>query len=111
MTVHLDFQSAEGGRAEDVLQRFVIGPAPDQLPHRLEIRLTELPPEIEVQLQPRLPQHMRQQQFGLQTRRVHAFAAEEFRAALNDIQNGHGRRLVSKFEVQSSKLFPLARRG
>ena len=62
-------------------------------PIKLTLNLAELPFEVEVEIEPRHAQDVRQQQLNLQTGRFHAFLAEEFRAALNDIEDGHSARL------------------
>jgi len=52
VTVHFDFQSAEAGRTEDVLERFAVAAPPHQFPRCFEFRRRQFPVEIEIQLQP-----------------------------------------------------------
>lgn len=90
IAVDLDLQAAERRAPDDVLQWFAAGAAPDVLAHRIEFRRRQLAFEIEIQPQSRRFQNVSEEQLDLQTRRLNSFSSQEFGAALNDFQYGHG---------------------
>src|SRR6267154_3431408 len=59
--------------------------------------------EFEVELHARELEHVREQEFGLQAGRVNALFRQEFGAALNGFENGHGRKIGGRREIQSLK--------
>ena len=84
-----DFQAAEGGGTDDVLERFAQAAAPDEFPQGIGFRRGQHAVEIEVQFHARQLEQMRQEQFRVQARRTHLFFAEKFRAFLDGFENGH----------------------
>jgi len=72
-----------------MLQRFARAAAFDQLAQGVGFRRRHRAFKIQIQLQARHFQQMRQQHFSLQPGRFDAFFAEKFRAFLNRFQDGH----------------------
>ena len=63
--VHRDFQTAERGGTDDMLQRFALAAAPDEFAKAVNLRRREHPLKREVQPHARLLEQVRQQQFRL----------------------------------------------
>jgi len=63
-----------------VLQRLALAPAFDEFAQRVRFRRGEHALEIQIQLHARQLEQMRQQQLGLQARRLDAPFGEKFRA-------------------------------
>src|SRR5712692_4624080 len=101
--VDQDLQAAEGSRAQEVLQRFALAPAPEQAAEGFHFGGGDDALEVQVELEPRDPQHMREQKFDLQARRIDALSGEEFAAALNDFHHRHALKIGLKFKVESAK--------
>ena len=88
-----DFEAAKGSRPDDVLQGFAGAAPADEFANGADFVRGELAIEVEVEIHARHFEKVREKEFGLQTRRVDALAAEELGAALNDFENGHRRKL------------------
>ena len=76
-----------------LLQRFAFAPALDQFAHGLLFGGLQGALKIQIQLEARHLQYMRQQEFRLQAWRLHLLALQELSAALYGFQNGHGESL------------------
>ena len=74
-----------------MLERLALAAPPHQLAHRVEFRLGKGALEVQVELHARQFEEVREQQFRLQTWRVHVLPGQEFRAFLNDFKHCHAR--------------------
>ena len=101
VSIDPDFQPAEGGGPGDLLQRFMLSPSLDPAPEGIQFALRQFPLKIEVELEPREFQQLREEQFHLQPRRLDRLAREIGCAALDDFQNRHGSRLGDPGREQS----------
>jgi hypothetical protein len=79
-----------------VLQRFAGGAALDEFAQAVGFRRRQHAPEIEIQLHARELELMREEQLGVEARRLDALFAEEIRAFLNRFENGHEYFLIGK---------------
>jgi len=104
MAVDGDFQAAKAGRADDMLERFALAAAADEFAQIVHFLWGQGALEFEVELHARELEHVRQQEFGMQAGRIDALFREKFGAALNGFENGHGRKIRAKIEVQRAKL-------
>ncbi len=82
-----ELQAAEGSRAEEMLQRFAFAPAPEQAAEGFHFGVRDVALEVQVEFESRDLQHVREQEFDLQARRIDALAGEEFAAGLNDFRH------------------------
>ncbi len=87
--VHGNFEAAERGRTGNVLQRLALAAAFDEFAQRIRFRRGERALEIQIQFHARQFEQMRQQEFGLQARRINALLGEKFRTFLNGFENRH----------------------
>ncbi len=81
-----------------MLQRFALSAAPDEFAKAFRFRRGEHSLEIQVQVHARQREQMREQEFGLQARRLDALVGEKIRALLNRFENRHARSLNGKHE-------------
>ena len=89
VAVHGDFIAAKRSRANDVLERFALAAAFDEFAQRVRFRRREHALEVQIQFHARQLEQMREQEFGLQSRRLDIFFAEKIRALLNRLKDGH----------------------
>ncbi len=73
-----------------MLQRLAPSAPLHQPAQFIHLRRRQRALEIQIQPHPRQLEDVRQQQLRLQPGRIHTLPGEEFRAALNGFQNGHG---------------------
>src|SRR5215470_13338660 len=104
MPIYHQFQPTEASRANNVLQWLALTAPFDQLAETLEFRLRKFALEIQIELHARHLEQMRQQQFRLQPRRIHALVLQKFGAALDDFQNGHWQTVSVRADGQKRKL-------
>jgi hypothetical protein len=76
-----------------MLERFTLPATFHQFAHVRQLGLGKFALEIEIQLHAREFEGVRQEQFRLQTRRVHPLVRQEVRAFLNDFKHRHARSL------------------
>ena len=81
-----------------MLERFALSAAPDEFAQAVHFRRCKHALEVQIQFHARQFEQMREQQFGLQARRLNAFFGEKFRALLNRFKNRHARSLNGKHE-------------
>jgi hypothetical protein len=94
-----------------MLERLPITATTDEFAQGCDLFLAQRPLEIEIELEPRHLEDVREEEFDLKPGRVHAFAGEKFGAALNDFQNRHAGRLEMGREVQRRKFPGGSRKG
>ena len=83
--VHGHFQAAKRRGADDVLQWFAPAAALDEFTKAVHFRPGEHALEVEIEPHPGKSEQVRQQQFGLQPRRLDTFHGQELRAFLDDL--------------------------
>jgi len=87
-----------------VLRRFALAAALDQLAKLVQFLRREGAFEVQIELHARHLEQMRQKQFHLEARRVHAFFGQKIRALLDDFKHRHPPNLKAKRAVQSLKV-------
>jgi hypothetical protein len=94
-----------------VLKRLALAAAFDKFAQRVGFRRREHALEIKIQLHARQLEQMREEQFGLQSRRLDVFLAEKFRAFLNRFKDGHAEILNLNRPIQNFFSWQLVYRG
>lgn len=89
ITIDGKFEPAKRAAAKDMLERFPRAAFLDERSQLPGLGLGEAARKIQVEIQPRDFEQMRDQEFGLQTRRADPLFAQELRAALNHFQDRH----------------------
>ena len=93
--VHGHFQTPEIGGADDVLERFALAAALDELAEAIGFPGGQRAVEIEVQLHAGKLEEVGEEEFDLEARGFDAFFGEKIGAALDGFKDRHGRKIRS----------------
>jgi hypothetical protein len=87
--IDFEFEAVKDGGAQNVLQRFAPAASLNQVPDGLQVGLRKQAIELQVELQARNGEPMRQEPLHLEPGRVHAFAGQVFGAASDHFEHRH----------------------
>src|SRR5438046_832863 len=90
--IHGKFQSEKVRHTRDVLQRLSVCSPFHHLTQLLQPRLIQLALKFQIQIEPLLPQQVRQEQFNVQSRRLDAMLLKKGRGLVDHIENAHNGR-------------------
>jgi hypothetical protein len=85
--IHLQPQPPEFGLSENVLERLLLSPAPDERTQPVQFRGGQGTFELQVQLHPAAADDVPQQEFSIEAGGGHALGGEELRGALDDFED------------------------
>ena len=104
-----DFQAAEGRGADEMLERLALAAALDKRAERFQFNIREHALEVQIELETRHAQDVREQQLDLQPRRIHAALGEKLSAALDHFEDRHAPSVggrAGKVSIQCSVFRP-----